>query len=129
MARRAASPGVQPSGVRGEDVTGRATTWLPTKELVMAPSRLSRAPWSNGRTLALTAERSRSESWRGNQSSVGTGAAATAPAPDHHFGIGPRRNDPTVEYSETLAFAPPAVGPILQTMDWTHEHSPLRQTI
>jgi hypothetical protein len=32
MARRAASPGVQPSGVRGEDETGRATTWLPEKE-------------------------------------------------------------------------------------------------
>jgi hypothetical protein len=34
-----------------------------------------------------------------------------------------------VEYSEALAFAPPAVGPILQTMDWTHEHSFFRSTV
>lgn len=129
MSRREASPGVQPTGVRGEDETGRATTWLPAKEKVMALNRHSAAPWSNGRTLALTAERSRSESWRGNQNPVGTGAALTAPAPDHHFGIGPRRDDLTVAYSESLDFAPPAVGPSLPTMDWTHEHSHLRQTI
>jgi len=32
MIRRVSSPGVQPTGVQGEDETGRATTRLPMKE-------------------------------------------------------------------------------------------------
>ena len=32
MTRRAASPGVQPTGVRGEEAKGRAAAQVPTKE-------------------------------------------------------------------------------------------------
>jgi len=74
----------------GPGQTGGATFQPTSKEkwplIGSIPVRLT------GRTLALTAEKSRSEPWPGNQVSESGGAVAalTASAPDHQPGIEPR---------------------------------------
>lgn len=110
--------------------TGRAAT-RPGKEGVAALQLALLDPRSsNGRTLALTVEKSRSESWPGNQNSESVGAVAVGAAatPDHNLGIGPRSMtvagnivDPLGFYQQCAA-SPPLVP------DWArHEYSSSRQ--
>ena len=85
---------------------------------------------SNGRMLALTAERSRSESWPGNQVLESSGAVAggTAATPDHNLGIGPRSMTVASNIVDSLLFCQRhASGPAPVT-DWArHEHPASRQ--
>ena len=86
----------------------------------------SYAPWSNGRTLGLPPERSRSESWRGNQDSAGPATVGAAAGPWITTpGLAP--DVMTVRWNITmLARRFHRQGPS-QTEDWPHEHSSPRQ--
>ena len=79
-------------------------------------SALSSAPWSNGRTLALTGGEVQVRILAGQPRISGTVAALTAPVPDHNSGIWPPSSD---HLNIALLGHPFKLG------IWPHEH-PLR---
>lgn len=81
MTRRVESPDRASRAVRGEEIEkGRSPS--PEKQR-NGPKIGSNPRSSNGRTPALQVRQSRSESWPGDQESVGPSLLEAAAAPDH----------------------------------------------
>ena len=78
------------------------------------------APWSNGRTLALTGGEVRVRIPAGQPRNSGTVAALTAPAPDHK-----PKDWPPKSMTAPFYIAISTESGQSRIMDWPYEHSPL----
>ena len=112
MVRRVGAPGRASRATVGEDL---GPFRAPRKGLGTAPQLASSfAPWSNGRTLALTGGEVQVRILAGQPRVSGTVAALTAPVPDRNPGIWPLSRN---------RFYIALPGHPFKSGIWPHEHS------